>query len=151
MLWYCSCMAPKEKRWLTATQRWLVVGMNFPGRFQLLRGFFWRHDKMTKNTIYEEHGDQPNIWHMNFGKSVALSRYEKMCVLHVRKKLSRLQLGSQSDEHGWLVMHSLYHLGPVWYRWLGSQARCDAGWAIQVQGWYNRLVWITDWFGLLPG
>ena len=29
-----------------------------------------------------------------------LSRYEKMCVLHVRKKLSRLQLGSQSDEYG---------------------------------------------------
>ena len=33
-------------------------------------------------------------------QSVALSRYEKMCVLHVRKKLSRLQLGSQSDEYG---------------------------------------------------
>ena len=33
-------------------------------------------------------------------KSVALSRYEKMCVLHVRKKLSHLQLGSQSDEYG---------------------------------------------------
>ena len=31
---------------------------------------------------------------------VALSRYEKMCVLHVRKKLSHLQLGSQSDEYG---------------------------------------------------
>ena len=24
-----------------------------------------------------------------------------MCVLHVRKKLSHLQLGSQSDEYGW--------------------------------------------------
>ena len=35
------------------------------------------------------------------GESVALSRYEKMCVLHVRKKLSHLQLGSQSDEYGW--------------------------------------------------
>ena len=46
-------------------------------------------------------------------QSVALSRYEKMCVLHARKKLSHLQLGSQSDEYGWLVMHSLYHLGPV--------------------------------------
>ena len=33
-------------------------------------------------------------------KCVALSRYEKMCVLHVRKKLSHLQLGSQSDEYG---------------------------------------------------
>ena len=31
---------------------------------------------------------------------VALSRHEKMCVLHVRKKLSHLQLGSQSDEYG---------------------------------------------------
>ena len=28
-------------------------------------------------------------------QSVALSRYEKMCVLHVRKKLSHLQPGSQ--------------------------------------------------------
>ena len=27
-------------------------------------------------------------------QSVALSRYEKMCVLHVRKKLSHLQLGT---------------------------------------------------------
>ena len=33
-------------------------------------------------------------------QSVALSRYEKMCVLHVRKKLSHLQLGNQSDEYG---------------------------------------------------
>ena len=33
-------------------------------------------------------------------QSVALSRYEKMCVLHVRKKLSHLQLGSQSDKYG---------------------------------------------------
>ena len=33
-------------------------------------------------------------------QSVALSRYEKVCVLHVRKKLSHLQLGSQSDECG---------------------------------------------------
>ena len=34
------------------------------------------------------------------GTCVALSRYEKMCVLHVQKKLSHLQLGSQSDEYG---------------------------------------------------
>ena len=33
-------------------------------------------------------------------QSVALSRYEKMCVLHVRKKLSHPQLGSQSDKYG---------------------------------------------------
>ena len=33
-------------------------------------------------------------------QSVALSRYEKMYVLHVRKKLFHLHLGSQSDEYG---------------------------------------------------
>ena len=35
-----------------------------------------------------------------FLKCVALWRYEKMRVLHVRKKFSHLQLGSQSDEYG---------------------------------------------------
>ena len=69
-----------KTKYLTSNIIWLFVYILFP------------------EDIDRDYSQLPRSEHVV--KSVALSRYEKMCVLHVRKKLSHLQLGSQSDEYG---------------------------------------------------